>query len=113
MHYNKLYNKYCEPCEVPVCDSCSYYSHKPRVPSFFAGFFSKEYSKHTRLGIRAAYKTKRQYYSDKIQDIRSDTLYYGNVLLKRMTSDINIDVQICKREIKRCQYEMIMKSKAL
>ena len=21
-HYNKLYNKYCEPCEVPVCDSC-------------------------------------------------------------------------------------------
>ena len=30
-----------------------------------------------------------------------------------MTSDINIDVQICKSEIKRCQSEMIMKSKAL
>lgn len=41
MHNNKLYNKYCEPCEVPMCDSCSHHCHKPRIPSFLPVSFPK------------------------------------------------------------------------
>lgn len=110
MHNNKLYNKnlnlvklLCVILALIIVISLEY-------PRFCRFLFQ---SKHTHLGIRAAYKTRRQYYSDKIHNIRSDTLYYRSVLLKRMTSDINIDIQICKSEMKRCQYEIILKSKAL
>ena len=98
-HRNCIYNKYCEPCEVPVCDSAS--DHKSQGVFFFAGMFSK----HKVVNISESYHEKRLQHKDYIHGVRSETIYNNLVLLKRLPSD----VQTCHCDISRYQYKMIVR----
>lgn len=55
IHRNRIYDKYCESCEVPVF----YSSHRP-FPSLFY-FSTREHKKHKIVGMWAAYQTKRKH----------------------------------------------------
>ena len=53
-----IYNKYCETCEVPVCDS---WSDKNSIgSSLFASSFSREHRQHKLVSIRKPYQAKRR-----------------------------------------------------
>lgn len=97
-------NTYCETCEVPVCDS---WSDKNSIESpFFASIISKKHRKHQLVGIRKAYQAKRQQYKSLIHDIRSETLVNKRVLLKRIKSNVDTDVQTYQREISLFHFEL-------
>lgn len=99
-----IYNKYCETCEVPVCDS---WSDKNSIGSpYFASIFSREHRQHKLVGIRKAYQAKRQQHNKLIHNIRSETLYNRRVLLKKLKSNVDADVQACQSEISRCHSEI-------
>lgn len=109
MHRDTFCNKYCEPCEVPVCDSCP--DHKPyRIP-FSAWPFHKRHSKHKLVNIRSAYDTKRQQHKVWIHTVRSETLSFGHVLLRSLESKVNTDILTLKSEVSRVMSEMILKDK--
>ena len=76
IHCDRIYNKYCKPRGVPVCDSCSV--HKPRGPTFLAYFYPRKHSEHKLVCLKTAYKTTRQRREDWIQKVRSETLYRGS-----------------------------------
>eukprot|EP00105_Crassostrea_gigas_P035373 XP_019919521.1 PREDICTED: uncharacterized protein LOC105319963 [Crassostrea gigas] len=90
-HPSNDYIKYCEPCQVPVCDSC----------------FGQ--SKHNVLSIQGVYKTKRQQHRGTIHTIRSEALFYRPVLLPGITNDI----KTCRTEFSRYQSEMLTKAQKL
>ena len=100
IHPYMIYDKYCEFCEVPVCGACS--DHRPQGRG-----------QHKPIGIRTAYQTKRQQNKGKVHIIRSETLYYGHILLRKLRSDVNTDIQNYKCEISRVQSEMLMGSQRL
>ena len=97
-------NKYCETCEVPVCSS---WSDKNSIESpIFASIIPKKHKKHKLVAIGKAYQAKRQQYKTLIHDIRSETLDNKRVLLKRIKSNVNSDVQTCQRIISQCSSEL-------
>nr|XP_034308016.1 uncharacterized protein LOC105326468 isoform X2 [Crassostrea gigas] len=102
-HPSHVYLKYCEPCQVPVCDSC--FGHKSH--RFPVSLFRQ--SKHKTLSLRGAYKTKQQQHRGTIHTIRSDALFYRPVLLPRITDDI----KTCRTEFSRYQSEMLTKAQKL
>ncbi|XP_052679260.1 uncharacterized protein LOC128160045 isoform X1 [Crassostrea angulata] len=102
-HPSNVYRKYCEPCQVPVCDSC--FGHKSH--RFPVSLFRQ--SKHKTLSLRGAYKTKQQQHRGTIHTIRSDALFYRPVLLPRITDDI----KTCRTEFSRYQSEMLTKAQKL
>lgn len=99
IHPDRIYKKYCEHCEVPVCDACS----DPRP----------QHHKHTLNDIRTAYQTKRRQHEDKMHCIRSETLYIGLVLLEELRSVVKSDVQTCRSKISRGQYEIRMRGQSM
>nr|XP_034319872.1 uncharacterized protein LOC109620628 [Crassostrea gigas]XP_034319873.1 uncharacterized protein LOC109620628 [Crassostrea gigas]XP_034319874.1 uncharacterized protein LOC109620628 [Crassostrea gigas]XP_034319875.1 uncharacterized protein LOC109620628 [Crassostrea gigas]XP_034319876.1 uncharacterized protein LOC109620628 [Crassostrea gigas]XP_034319877.1 uncharacterized protein LOC109620628 [Crassostrea gigas]XP_034319878.1 uncharacterized protein LOC109620628 [Crassostrea gigas]XP_03431987 len=104
-HPSHVYTKYCEPCQVPVCDSWfGHKSHKLPVRSFLCG-----QRKHTILDIQTAYKTKQQQYRGTIHTIRSEALFYRPVLLPR----IKTDFKTCHTEFSLYQSEMLTKAQTL
>ena len=83
IHRDRKYNKYCDPCEVPVCDSCS--DHKPPVfPLLLCLFrlFPKGDIQHKLVDIKTAYEARRLQHKDWIHNIRSVMLYTRPVLQK-------------------------------
>nr|XP_034307934.1 uncharacterized protein LOC117683150 [Crassostrea gigas] len=102
-HSSHVYIKYCEPCQVPVCDSC--FGHKSH--RFPVSLFRQ--SKHKILSLRGAYKTKRQQHKGTIHSIRSEALFYRPVHLPRITDDI----KTCRTEFSRYQSEMLTKAQRL
>ncbi|XP_065939297.1 uncharacterized protein [Magallana gigas] len=102
-HPSHVYIKYCEPCQVPVCDSC--FGHKSH--RFPVSLFRQ--SKHKILSLRGAYKTKQQQHRGTIHFIRSEALFYRPVLLPRITDDI----KTCRTEFSRYQSEMLTKAQRL
>nr|XP_034319864.1 uncharacterized protein LOC109619480 [Crassostrea gigas]XP_034319866.1 uncharacterized protein LOC109619480 [Crassostrea gigas]XP_034319867.1 uncharacterized protein LOC109619480 [Crassostrea gigas]XP_034319868.1 uncharacterized protein LOC109619480 [Crassostrea gigas]XP_034319869.1 uncharacterized protein LOC109619480 [Crassostrea gigas] len=104
-HPSHVYTKYCEPCQVPVCDSWfGHKSHKLPVRSFLCG-----QRKHTILDIQTAYKTKQQQYRGTIHTIRSEALFYRPVLM----TGIKADVKTCHTEFSLYQSEMLTKAQTL
>ncbi|XP_065939296.1 uncharacterized protein [Magallana gigas] len=102
-HPSHVYIKYCEPCQVPVCDSC--FGHKShRFPVYL---FRQNKSKI--LSLQGAYKTKRQQHRGTIHTIRSEALFYRPVLLPGITDDI----KTCRKEFSRYQSEMLTKAQTL
>ncbi|XP_065939274.1 uncharacterized protein [Magallana gigas] len=102
-HPRNVYIKYCEPCQVPVCDSC--FGHKSlRFP---ITLFRKR--RHKFKSIQVAYQTKLQQHRGTIHTIRSEALFYRPVLLPRITDDI----KTCCIEFSRYQSEMLTKAQRL
>ena len=97
-------NKYCETCEVPVCSS---WSDKNSIESpIFASIIPKKHKKHKLVAIGKAYQAKRQQYKTLIHDIRSETINNERVLLKRLKSNVDTNVQTCQRIISQCRSEL-------
>lgn len=74
-HPRQVYRKYCKPCQVPLCDSCS----EDNSHTFKSFLFGK--GQHTILDIQGAYETKRHQYKLTINTIKSEALFSGYVLL--------------------------------
>ncbi|XP_065939293.1 uncharacterized protein [Magallana gigas] len=102
-HPSHVCIKYCEPCQVPVCDS--WFGHKSH--RFPVSLFRQ--SKHKILSLRGAYKTKQQQHRGTIHTIRSEALFYRPVLLPGITDDI----KTCRTEFSRYQSEMLTKAQRL
>ncbi|XP_052692431.1 uncharacterized protein LOC128170710 [Crassostrea angulata] len=102
-HPSHVYTKYCEPCRVPVCDSC-FEDQLHRFRSFLYG-----QGQHEILDLQTAYKTKRQQHRGTIHTIRSEALFYRPVLL----TGIKADVKTCHTELSRLQSEMLTKAQNL
>nr|XP_034309352.1 uncharacterized protein LOC117683690 [Crassostrea gigas] len=101
-HPSHVYIKYCEPCQVPVCDSCSeHQSHR-----FPISLFKKR--RHKIESIQAAYQTNRQQHRGTIHTI-SEALFYRPVLLPR----IKTDFKTCHTEFSLYQSEMLTKAQTL
>ncbi|XP_052692488.1 uncharacterized protein LOC128170749 [Crassostrea angulata] len=104
-HPSHVYTKYCEPCQVPVCDFWfGHKSHKLPVRSFL---FGKK--KHKIQDLQKAYKTKRQQHRGTIHTIRSEALFYRPVLL----TGIKADFKTCHTELSRLQSKMLTKAQRL
>ncbi|XP_052681676.1 uncharacterized protein LOC128162486 [Crassostrea angulata] len=101
-HPSHVYIKYCEPCQVPVCNSCSE-DQSHRFRSFLFG-----QGQHEILDIQVAYKTKRQQHRGTIHTI-SDAIFNRPVLLPR----IKTDFKTCRTEFSRYQSEMLTKVQTL
>ncbi|XP_065932147.1 uncharacterized protein [Magallana gigas] len=99
-HPSHVYTKYCEPCQVPVCDSCS----EDQLHRFLYG-----QGQHVILDIQTAYKTKRQQHRGTIHTIRSEALFYRPVLL----TEIKADVKTCHTEFSPLQSEMLTNAQKL
>uniref|UniRef100_K1QI68 Tripartite motif-containing protein 3 n=1 Tax=Magallana gigas TaxID=29159 RepID=K1QI68_MAGGI len=101
-HPSHVYTKYCEPCQVPVCNSCSEHkSHRFPIP-----LFGKR--RHKIKGIKGAYQTKRQQHRGTIHTI-SEALFYRPVLLPR----IKTDFKTCRTEFSLYQSEMLTRAQTL
>nr|XP_034309985.1 uncharacterized protein LOC105324394 [Crassostrea gigas]XP_034309986.1 uncharacterized protein LOC105324394 [Crassostrea gigas]XP_034309987.1 uncharacterized protein LOC105324394 [Crassostrea gigas]XP_034309988.1 uncharacterized protein LOC105324394 [Crassostrea gigas]XP_034309990.1 uncharacterized protein LOC105324394 [Crassostrea gigas]XP_034309991.1 uncharacterized protein LOC105324394 [Crassostrea gigas]XP_034309992.1 uncharacterized protein LOC105324394 [Crassostrea gigas]XP_03430999 len=101
-HPSHVYIKYCGPCQVPVCNSCSEdQSHRFKSFRFAQG-------QHEILDIQVAYKTKRQQHRGTIHTI-SEALFYRPVLLPR----IKTDFKTCHTEFSLYQSEMLTKAQTL
>lgn len=100
IHRNRIYNKYCESCDVLV-----FYSRPRPIPSLSF----REHNKHKIFDMWAAYQTKRQQHKNIMQNIRSETLYYKQVQLGTLKTDVQADIKKCHEEISRCQSEVMLK----
>nr|XP_034309228.1 uncharacterized protein LOC105339862 isoform X2 [Crassostrea gigas] len=95
-HPNKVYEKYCEICQIPVCVSCSEdKSHR----------FGNAQGLHRLLDLNI----KRQQHMETIHTIRSEALFNRPILLAR----INADFKICHTKVMLFQSQMIRKSENL
>lgn len=90
-HPSNDYTKYCEPCELPVCFHCT------------------EHSEHKKLDVRTAIESKQQQHNKKIHFVRSQGLFYLNILLK----EIKCDVKICQTDFVLFQQKMLTKAQGL
>ena len=72
IHRHSIYDRYCEPCKVFVCDCCS--DHKPQAFSLLVRFYLKNESKHKILSIRTVHQTMREWQALWIHYVRSETL---------------------------------------
>lgn len=107
IHRNKSFNRYCKPCEVPVCDFCS--EHKPQRSFHPANTSPSGGCQHKLLPFKTSCLLKKMQHKEIIHNIRSDTLYVRNVLLKT----VNDDFKTCHSKFTRCQSEMITRGHRL
>lgn len=102
-HPRYVYRRYCESCQVPVCDSCSMdNSHTFRSFHFGQG-------QHITMEIQGAYIKKRQQYRETFKNIRFEALFYRNVLLP----EIKANVKTCHTEFFFYQSDMLIKAQKM
>ncbi|XP_052693135.1 uncharacterized protein LOC128171383 isoform X2 [Crassostrea angulata] len=104
-HPSHVYTKYCEPCQVPVCDS--WFGHKSHKLPVRVCLFGQK--KHKIQDIQKAYKRKRQQHRRIIHTFRSEALFYRPVLL----TGIKADVKTCHTEFSFLQSKMLTKAQRL
>lgn len=106
-HPRNVFRKYCELCQVPLCDSCSEdHSHTFRgFLQFPSSLFRKK--RHTILSKKEAYRTKLQQNRGIINTIRCESLFERPVLLTR----IKADFKICRKKLSFYQSKIIKKAK--
>lgn len=102
-HPRHVYRRYCEPCQVPVCDSCSI-DNSHTFKSFLFG-----QGQHITMEIQDAYIKKRQQYIETYENIRSETLFYRNSLLPR----IKANFKTYQTEFFRYQSEILIKGQKM
>ncbi|XP_061171117.1 uncharacterized protein LOC133180663 [Saccostrea echinata] len=91
-HQDRIYEKYCHSCEIPVCVQCNVH-RKNKILRFC--FQYTNHTKHKILDIRTAYKTGRQQHRRIIHGIRSETLFNSCFLL----TGIKTNMKTCHTEI--------------
>lgn len=98
-HPNKVYRRFCEPCQVPVCERCSDHN----IPKFrMCLSYFRQTKHHEIIGIRLIYRVKRQKQRKIITIIRSGKLLYRNII-----AEIRADVQ---KKISFLQLQMLTKA---
>ncbi|XP_061171182.1 uncharacterized protein LOC133180730 [Saccostrea echinata] len=90
-HTDRIYEKYCYSCKLPLCAQCT------------------EHRNHKILDIRTAYKTNRQEHREILHRIRSETLYNNHFLLAK----VKTDVKTCHTETSNYQPKMSTKAQRL
>ncbi|XP_052692406.1 uncharacterized protein LOC128170687 isoform X1 [Crassostrea angulata] len=90
-HPGKAYKKYCERCELPVCNRC------------------RKQRNHRQVVLKKAYKSKVKQYKAVIHTIRCDTLFSRYVLQGRIKAEVKT-VQTC---FSLCQSELSAKAETL
>ncbi|XP_061186341.1 E3 ubiquitin-protein ligase arc-1-like [Saccostrea echinata] len=90
-HPDRIYETYCQSCELSLCSQC------------------KEHRKHQIQDIRTAYKTNRQQHRDYFHNIRSETLYNSCFFL----AGIKTDMKACRSEISNRRSEILSKAQRL
>lgn len=76
-------------------------------------FFGRNHRKHKLVDIRTTYQTKRQQHKKVIHFIRNETLNNECVLLRKLKSNLNTDVQTLRSKVSRCQSQMRIKGQEL
>lgn len=99
-HPSNIYRKYCDNCQVPVCDSCP--EHKFHILRI--GLFKPR--THKILSIREAYCTQRNQYRETFHIIKSEDLFYRPALLKKIV----VDIKTCLNKFSLYQSEMVTKA---
>ncbi|XP_062581862.1 uncharacterized protein LOC134243633, partial [Saccostrea cucullata] len=84
-HPDKLYDRYCLSCEVPVCVQCTEYRDIRMLPFLF---LLNKHRTHEMLDLRPAYETNRRKYRGIIRKTRSDTIYNSCFLLSKIKTDL-------------------------
>lgn len=102
-HPRYVYRRYCESCQVPVCDSC-YMDNSHTFRSFHFG-----QGQHITMEIQGAYIKKRQQYRKTFKNIRFEALFYRNVLLPEMKAN----VKTCHTEFFFYQSDMLIKAQKM
>lgn len=90
-HRNKHYRKYCEACNLPVCNHCT------------------AHIMHKQVNLKAEYDTKRQQHRGDIHIIRNNAFFCRLDLL----SDIKADIKNCQKEFSLYQLEVLRKAHRL
>nr|XP_022310169.1 uncharacterized protein LOC111115641 isoform X2 [Crassostrea virginica] len=91
IHLDCTYETFCESCNIPICAKC------------------KGHRKHKKLELVTAYKFKQKQVKKQIFNIRSDTIYQFQVILKELKDD----VKYCRGKMKHLQYAMGVMSKRI
>lgn len=81
-HPSKAYIKYCEACQVPVCDLCP----EHRSNKFVS--FSFRQDKHKLIDIQEANKSKRQEYRNTFPIIKLETLLGSHALRQEIKDNM-------------------------
>ncbi|XP_062603052.1 uncharacterized protein LOC134264785 [Saccostrea cucullata] len=84
-HPDKLYDRYCLSCEVPVCVKCKVYRNLKMLPF---SFLLNKHRKHEMLDLSTAYETNRRKYRGIIHKMRSDIIYNSCHHLTRIKTDL-------------------------
>lgn len=90
-HPTRVYEMYCEPCELPVCYHC------------------RKHRNHKKLDVRSAYEIKRQQHRTIIYTINNEALLNRGKLL----ADIKDDVNKCHTTFSMYQLDMVRRAKML
>ncbi|XP_062588939.1 probable RING finger protein 207 homolog [Saccostrea cucullata] len=105
-HPGRIYEMFCNSCQLPVCDHCT--EHK-ESKLFAACYQSTEQKEHKIHDIRKAYYTNRQQNRQIISRIRGEDLYTSCLIL----SEIRYDIKFCHKEIFNYRKEIAGKAKRL
>lgn len=99
-HRSKELKTYCQPCQTPLCESCT--GHK--FYKFPKSLLRK--NKHKMLELQKVYRSKQIQCKNTLHVLRSESLFYRSVLL----AGIKKDVQICQTEFSICHSQMLTKA---
>lgn len=88
-HHESVYKKYCESCQVPMCDLCSEHIVCKLLTCPFT------FSMHKTLSIQEAYKTQHQIHRETFHTLRSETLFTRLILM----AEIKTDIRTCVRKM--------------
>lgn len=90
-HPKKFYIKYCETCNIPVCNSCE--THK----------------KHRQILVKKAYKARTKQRRKFFQNIASEALFYRPILFEGVSADF----QRCRQQFSVYQSNIITRAQNL
>lgn len=102
-HHESVYKKYCESCQVPMCDLCSEHKVRKLLTCPFT------LSMHKTLSIREAYKTQHQIHRETFHTLRSETLFTRLILM----AEIKTDFRTCDQKMFNFQSDLLTKAMKL
>ena len=91
IHLECTYQKFCESCNIPICDLC------------------KGHRKHKKLKLLKAYESKHKQLKEQIFKIRCDTIYQFQIIL----TELKDDIKHCLKEKKELMSAMIVMSRKI
>lgn len=101
-HPNIFYKMYCDSCQVPICNACS--KHKSQTLCFTL----RAQFAHTVVGMKEAYRIRKEENKDYFQIIRNDAL-----LCKAVQRGMNAEFKTCQNNDVSFQSHKFIKAKRL